>query len=99
MQDGEGLTQSSHEGMQVCGDVKDRETGELIVEDGTPLDNETIFRLNDRMEHLLQIDMDSFNDEVPTAHVCLDKYVTMDREDILHHEIHNRLISWCRLCG
>ena len=53
MQDGEGLTQSSHEGMQVCGDVKDRETGELIVEDGTPLDNETIFRLNDRMEHLL----------------------------------------------
>ena len=84
MQDGEGLTQSSHEGMQVCGDVKDRETGELIVEDGTPLDNETIFRLNDRMEHLLQIDMDSFNDEVPTAHVCLYKYVTMDREDILH---------------
>ena len=28
--------------------------------------------------------MDSFNDEVPTAHVCLYKYVTMDREDILH---------------
>jgi len=84
MNEGEGLIQSNHEGIQVCGDVLDRETGETIVKDGTPLDSETIFRLNDRIEHLRQIDKDSFNDEVPAGHVCLYKHVTMDCQDILH---------------
>jgi len=84
MKEGEGLAQSLFEGLLVCGDVTDRETKELIVKDGTPLDNETIFRLNDRMDHLQQVDQDSYGVEVPKGHVCLYKDVTLDSEDILH---------------
>ena len=48
LDEGEGLNQNAHEGVCVCGDIVDAESGETIITDGAPLDNETIFRLNDR---------------------------------------------------
>jgi DNA-directed RNA polymerase subunit beta len=81
---GEGLHQSAHEGMGICGEIVDKESGEVIIADGVPLDNETIFRLNDRRDALEQTDQDSQGEKVPEAHVCLYKYVTLDREDILN---------------
>jgi len=84
LSEGEGLHQSAHEGMVICGDIVDKDTGEVIIASGVPLDNETIFRLNDRGDNLDQTDMDSQGEKVPKGHVCLYKYVTLDREDILN---------------
>lgn len=84
LDEGEGLNQNTHEGVAVCGDIIDAETDELIIKDGTPLDNETIFRLNDRKDYLKQVDADSQGAVVPKAHVCLYKGVTLDAEDILN---------------
>jgi len=84
MEQGEGLCQSLHEGMAVCGDILDTETGEIVIHDGDPLNNDLIFQLNARREFLKQYDLDAHNTQVPPGFVCLYKGATLDKEDILH---------------
>lgn len=84
MESGEGLCQSKHEGMAVCGDILDTETGEIIIHDGEPLNNDIIFHLIARKDALRQYDLDALDTVVPPGFICLYKGATLDREDILH---------------
>jgi DNA-directed RNA polymerase subunit beta len=84
MESGEGLCQSLHEGHCVCGDIMDEETGKKIIADGEPLTNDIIYLLNERKNFLLQLDADSWRENVPTGMICLYKGNVLDKEDILH---------------
>ncbi|PCJ20078.1 MAG: DNA-directed RNA polymerase subunit beta [Candidatus Cloacimonadota bacterium] len=82
--EGEGLCQSQHEGVCVSGDVFDTETNELIIADGEPLENETIFRLVDRQKNLKQKNLETLNDDVEAGFISLQKHCVVDTEDIIH---------------